>query len=304
MNHRPPFSLLMPVYHGDDAGFLLRAYRSSVLDQTVKPSEVVLVQDGPVSAQLVSAIAELDRNSPVPLRIVILPENRGLAEALTAGLAECRYDVVARMDADDVSEPHRFEVQLDLIARGFELVGSGLHEFSETAEGERLGIRRIPPTHPDEIARYARFHDPFNHPTVVYTKSAVERAGGYRPMGMMEDYWLFARMLAAGVRAVNSPEPLVRYRISSGAYKRRGGIRLLRSEWMLQRAFLRSGFTTPRQFLRNVLLRGTYRLVPEVIRRRAYRAIITQDESRSGRIPDRPQPTVATVEDSSRPADD
>lgn len=276
MNELPQFSLLLPVYNGDSAQFLLRAFTSSVREQTVKPSEVVLVQDGPVSAAIVSAIAELDRSSPVPVKIVILPENRGLAEALTAGLAECSYDVVARMDADDVSEPHRFAVQLSLVASGYELVGSGLHEFHETASGEHLGMRRTPPTEPAEILRYARFHDPFNHPTVVYTKAAVQRAGGYQPLGMMEDYWLFARMLASGVRAVNSPEALVRYRVSSGAYKRRGGIRLLKSEWMLQRAFRRSGFTTAPQFVRNLVVRGGYRLVPESVRRRAYRKIIVR----------------------------
>lgn len=277
MTALPRFSLLLPVYNGDSAAFLLRAFTSSVRDQTVKPSEVVLVQDGPVSAPIVSAIAELDRTSPVPVKIVILPENRGLAEALTAGLAECSFDVVARMDADDVSEPHRFEVQLTLVASGYELVGSGLNEFYETEQGEHLGIRRTPPTGPEEIARYARFHDPFNHPTVVYTKAAVQRAGGYRSLGMMEDYWLFARMLASGVRAVNSPEPLVRYRVSSGAYRRRGGLRLLKSEWMLQREFRRSGFTTVPQFLRNMLVRGAYRLVPESVRRRAYRRMIVRD---------------------------
>jgi hypothetical protein len=264
------------VYNGDRAPFLLRAFRSSVIEQTRKPSEVVLVQDGPVSASLVSAIAELDRVTPVPLKIVILPENRGLAEALTAGIAECSYQVIARMDADDISEPQRFEVQLALVAEGHELVGTGLQEFYETSTGEHLGVKRIPPAAPDEIRRYARFHDPFNHPTVVYTKDAVERVGGYQPLGMMEDYWLFARMLAADVRAINTPEPLVRYRVSSGAYRRRGGIRLLESEWRLQRAFLRSGFTTRSQFARNLLVRGSYRLVPEPVRRLAYRTMIVR----------------------------
>jgi glycosyltransferase involved in cell wall biosynthesis len=279
MTSLPSFSLLMPVYNGDSAPFLLRAFRSSVIDQSLRPSEVVLVQDGPVSAPLVSAIAELDRTTPVPLKIVILPENRGLSEALTAGLAECSFEVVARMDADDISEPHRFSVQLELIGQGYELVGSGLNEFTETEDGERLGVRRVPPTEPDDIRQYARFHDPFNHPTVVYTKAAVARAGGYQPLGMMEDYWLFARMLASDVRAVNSPDALVRYRVSSGAYKRRGGLKLLRSEWMLQRAFVKTGFTTRAQFLRNVVVRGGYRLVPEPVRRRAYRTMIAGERS-------------------------
>lgn len=270
------FSLLLPVYGGDSAGFLIRAYTSSVMEQTCRPAEVVLVQDGPVSASLVSAIAQLDRETPVPLKIVILPENRGLAEALTVGLSECTYDVVARMDADDISEPNRFRVQMNLVSQGYELVGSGLHEFLETDAGIELGLQRIPPVDSDSISRYARFHDPFNHPTVVYTKAAVERAGGYQPLGMMEDYWLFARMLAAGVRAINTPEPLVWYRVSSGAYKRRGGFRLLRSEWLLQQAFVKSGFTTRAQFARNILVRGAYRLVPEFVRKGAYRRIIVR----------------------------
>jgi hypothetical protein len=95
---------------------------------------------------------------------------------------------------------------------------------------------------------------------------------------MMEDYWLFARMLITGVRATNSPDALVRYRISSGAYRRRGGMRLLLSEWMLQRAFLKSGFTTRTQFLRNLVVRGGYRLIPEPIRRHAYRKLIVGDQ--------------------------
>jgi glycosyltransferase involved in cell wall biosynthesis len=281
MTATPEFSLLLPVYHGDNADYLRRCYRSAVMEQTVQPTEVILVQDGPVSASLVSAIAELDRTTPVPLHILILPENRGLAEALTAGLAECAYDVVARMDADDVAEPNRFEVQLELIAQGYELVGSGLREFTEDAQGERFGVRRIPPTDPAEIASYARFHDPFNHPTVVYTKAAVEHAGGYQPLGMMEDYWLFARMLASGVKAINTPLPLVRYRVSAGAYKRRGGLTLLHSEWMLQRAFRRVGFTSRTQFVRNMTMRGGYRLVPEGVRKVAYRALILRKRNRS-----------------------
>ena len=107
----------------------------------------------------------------------------------------------------------------------------------------------------------------------------MQRAGGYQPLGMMEDYWLFARMLAADVRAVNAPDALVRYRVSSGAYKRRGGLKLLRSEWMLQRAFLGSGFTTRVQFVRNLIVRGGYRLVPEPVRRLAYRSMIAGERT-------------------------
>jgi len=281
MTALPAFSLLLPVYHGDRAAHLRHSFHSSVTDQTLRPSEVVLVEDGPVGPELTAEIASLIGSSPVPVIHVRIRENTGLAKALTAGLAACNHDVVARMDADDISLPERFAIQIPLIAAGHELVGSGMCEFSEDPSGtEVLGAQRNPPTTPAAIARYARFHDPFNHPTVVYTKSAVARAGGYSPLGLMEDYWLFARMIADGALARNTDERLVKYRVSSGAYKRRGGLRLLASELQLQRAFRRSGFTSRSQFVRNVLIRGGYRLIPEAVRRYFYRAIILRTRPR------------------------
>ena len=119
-----------------------------------------------------------------------------------------------------------------------------------------------------------RFRDPFNHPTVVYRKSAVLAAGGYTDMALMEDYLLFTRMLDTGARPANIADPLVYYRIGAGAYARRGGKALLRSELALQRRFRELGITNRRQYLRNVVIRGGYRLVPESLRKSAYRALI------------------------------
>jgi hypothetical protein len=119
-----------------------------------------------------------------------------------------------------------------------------------------------------------RFRDPFNHPTVVYRKSAVLAAGGYTDMALMEDYLLFTRMLDTGARPANIADPLVYYRIGAGAYARRGGKALLRSELALQRRFRELGITNRRQYLRNVVIRGGYRLVPESLRKTAYRALI------------------------------
>ncbi|QNO37046.1 glycosyltransferase [Protaetiibacter sp. SSC-01] len=277
MSDLPPFSLLLPFYRNDDPAHLERAFRSTVHDQTLRPSEVVLVQDGPVPGGLAMAVARLVADSPVPVRVVTLPENSGLSVALTRGLEEAAHEVVARMDADDVSAPSRFAVQLPHIAEGFDLVGSGMYEFvQDPREGEIILERRVPPLGTEEIVRVSRFQQPFNHPTVVYRRSAVLEAGGYLPMGTMEDYWLFARMIARGARVMNVPEPLVHYRVSSGAYHRRGGIGLLRSELALQRAFRASGFTTSGQYVRNVVVRGGYRLVPVAVRRVAYRRLVAR----------------------------
>src|SRR4029077_17770348 len=134
----------------------------------------------------------------------------------------------------------------------------GLWEFGTSIE-DVVG-RRTPPTEPDEIRRVIRFRDPFNHPTVVYRRGAVLGAGGYTDMALMEDYLLFTRMVAAGAEPANLAEPLGHPPGGDGAHPPRGGLPLLRSELALQRRFRSLGLTTRRQYLRNVAVRGGYRL--------------------------------------------
>jgi GT2 family glycosyltransferase len=267
-----PFSLLLAVWGGDDPAFLRDAFSSTVQDQTRRPAQVVLVQDGPVPDELAGTIRDLVAESPVRVDHLVMGDNLGLGPALDRGLAACEHEIVARMDADDVSLPTRFEKQVPVVEAGADIVGSGLLEFGSSV-GEIVG-RRTPPTDPDEIRRVIRFRDPFNHPTVVYRRSAVQAAGGYTDMALMEDYLLFARMLDAGARPANLAEPLVCYRVGAGAYARRGGRQLLRSELAVQRRFRELGITTRAQYLRNVAVRGGYRVVPERLRRLAYRALI------------------------------
>ncbi|KQQ95865.1 hypothetical protein ASF62_05140 [Leifsonia sp. Leaf325] len=268
------FSLLLPVYRADDPAHFLKAFTSSVTAQTRRPAQVVVVQDGPVPSELTAAIDQIVADSPVPVVHHVLPENVGLATALTSGLSVCVHDIVARIDADDISLASRFERQLPLIEDGLDLVGTGMYEFLDDV-GSIVG-QRIPRTGQTEIEDYARFHDPFSHPTVVYRRSAVDAAGGYQAMGLMEDYWLFARMIASGARVGNVVEPLVMYRVGAGAYARRGGREQWRSERALQKALLGIGFTTRAQYLRNVAVRGAYRFVPEPVRRVAYRRLIAR----------------------------
>ena len=272
-----PFSLLLSVYDGDRPDFLSRAYRSAIDEQSVRPAEAIIVQDGPVRPELAKCLDELRAGSPVPVTFLTLPANGGLGPALDAGLAAASYDVIARMDADDIAMPNRFEVQLPLITDA-DIVGSGLIEF--VGEPENAVGRRVPPVGSAQIRKYARMHDPFNHPTVMYRRSAVQAAGGYGDFPLMEDYALFARMLTNGARPVNVPEPLVWYRVGATSFKRRGGTGLLRSELRLQREFRRSGFISTAEYVRNVLIRGGYRLVPWWLRRAVYKPIVARYSGR------------------------
>ena len=235
-----PFSLLVSVYDGDRPGYIRRALRSAVDEQTVHPDEVVIVRDGPVRRELAACLDELRANSPVPVTFVPLPHNGGLGPALDHGLAASWFDVIARMDADDVAMPHRFEVELPLIQNA-DIVGAGLLEFVD--DTDHIVGQRVPPTDPGQIQRYAR-------------------------------------MLGNDVRAVNVAEPLVFYRVGATAFKRRGGTQLLRSELRLQREFRQLGFTSPAEYVRNVLVRGGYRLIPWWCRRAVYRPIVAHYSER------------------------
>jgi len=287
-----PFTLLLSVWDGDQPEHLLQAFCSAVDEQTLRPAQVVIVRDGPVRGELDACLADLHKTSPVPVTLVPLESNRGLGPALDAGMAASQFDVIARMDADDVAMPHRFEVEIPLIAEA-DIVGAGLLEFVDDIEN--VVGQRVPPTDPEQIQRYARMHDPFNHPTVVYRRQAVQAAGGYGDLPLMEDYALFARMLQNGARAVNVAEPLVYYRVGATAFKRRGGTDLLRSELRLQREFRRQRFTTPAEYARNVMVRGGYRLIPWWARRAVYKPMVAH-------YTDQPESDPAEGEPAARPA--
>jgi glycosyltransferase involved in cell wall biosynthesis len=235
---------------------------------------VVLVQDGPVPDELSSVITGLVDSAPVRTTLLALEANVGLGLALDQGMAACAHDIVARMDADDIALPHRFAVQVPLVEAGADLVGSSLLEFEDSPD-DIVG-QRVPPLDPVDIVRYARFHQPFHHPTVVYRRSVVQAAGGYRHLALMEDYLLFAKMIRQGASVANVEEPLVLYRVGAGAYARRGGLALVRSEVALQRQLRDLGFTSRAQYLRNVAVRASYRLFPEAARRAAYRRLIAR----------------------------
>lgn len=274
----PEFSVLLPVYDGDEVKFFVRAFESVTREQELPPTEVVVVRDGPVRPELQLAIDQMVQASQVPVQLVELPVNTGLANALNMGLEKAKYEVIARADADDISLPRRFKEQLPLIASGVELLGSAIIEFE--SDEQETGIIRAHPVGHEDIGKAARFYSPFNHPTVMFTKSAVQRVGGYQHLDLMEDYLLFARMVHAGTSTANLAEGLVLYRVGAGAYKRRGGMRLLKSELKLQSTLHREGFTSKTQYMRNLLIRGVYRMVPQSVRRIGYRNVLLRTGKR------------------------
>jgi len=257
----------MAVYAGDMEEFVRPAYDSVTRDQQLPPTSVVIVRDGPVSDGVGRWLEEIVVDPKV--RVVALEKNVGLAAALNAGLDHVTTDIVARADADDISLPERFALQIPLISSGYDIVGSAIAEFTDDPRHPEI-VRPVVTTQA-EIEQQARLECPFHHPTVVFRTSAVRAAGGYPGLKQMEDYPLWAAMLMNGAKVTNLPQVLVHYRVGAGAFSRRGGRTLAKSEAQLQKQFLAMGFTTRWQYVRNRLLRGPlYRHLPAGVRRFAY----------------------------------
>lgn len=257
----------MSFYGNDNPAFLEEALQS-IQNQTHKASEIILVQDGPVTEELHHVVSKW--KEALPLKLLVNSENLGLGKSLTIGLEQCENDIVARMDADDICHPQRFEKQLGfLIAHpNISVVGTWIAEFEGTISNIK-SYRTLPTTH-EELLPFSRKRCPLNHPTVMYRKAHILEVGNYNKFKNQQDYHLWARLLNNGYKISNIPESLLYMRISADLFQRRGGWKYFMIEWEVQRDFLKMGFISRMEFVRNVLIRGTVRLMPNAVRERIY----------------------------------
>lgn len=264
------FSVLISIYCKENASFFNEALES-VFNQTVFPTEVVLVKDGPLNIELDLVIEKYEKKYPC-LKVVALPENRGLGYALNEGLKHCSSDLVARMDTDDICFPDRFEKQLAIYEKYPELsfVGTSIAEF-EISIAEISGYRTPPQNHND-IGVYAKKKSPLNHATVMYRKEAVLDVGGYKEFP--EDYHLWIRALMKGYLFYNIQEPLLYVRFNLATVRRRGGFKYAITEIRHQKEFYRMGFLSFSEYINNSILRFGVRMIPGAIRQQIYSRLL------------------------------
>ena len=238
-----------------------------------RPPRYVLVIDGPIASDLDTAIRRWERGG-ARVKVVRLAANVGLARALNEGLQHCSEEYIARMDADDVSEPHRFSVEATHLDASPDtaLVGGWYRQFD--AHMKVLESTRRVPEHHHDLVRYARHRTPFNHVTAMFRRSAVLDVGGYptKP-GLMEDWWLALYLMRRGYRLHNIQEYLVNVRGGAGFFGRRGGRHYLRSELSTLWEMHACGFHSLPTFLINGAIRGVMRLAPSRLRVFGYRLV-------------------------------
>ncbi len=231
------------------------------------PSEVILVEDGPLNTDLYQVISQF---SDLRLKIVKLETNQGLGTALREGVLNCSYDIVARMDTDDIAEPRRFEKQIEFLDKNphIDVLGSWILESDN--DFRSICSKRILPVISEDILKFAKVRNPLNHMTVVFRKSSVLAAGNYQPFPMFEDYYLWVRMLSNGCLIANLPEYLVKARIGPQMLLRRRGLSYALTEIKLQREFFKLGFINSFTFAKNVCIKFPMRVMPMPLFKCAY----------------------------------
>ncbi|WIM83256.1 glycosyltransferase [Gallibacterium anatis] len=269
----PKYSVLMTVYKKDKPqDFLLSL--ESMCRQTISPSEIVIVKDGPIPQSLQDIIDQCKEIYSIIFNEIQLSINKGLGLALNEGIEHCHNELIARMDADDYSMPQRCEKQLDAFMRNqrLDIVGCSVSEFIDDINNI-IGKRSVPLTN-NEIYQFARRRDPFNHPTVMYRKSFLKKIGGYSDYRKNQDTDLWIRMLQNHAECLNLDGDLFRFRFDEGTYQKR-------KSWINTKILIeirykawKSGFNSLGDFLLITLAQTAMYIFPVTLQKILYKTFL------------------------------
>ena len=267
------YSVLMSVYHKEKPEYLEQAI-ASIQAQTLPTDDFVLVCDGPLNAVLDTVIAKKQQEMGETLNVVRLAKNGGLGNALNEGIKHCKNELVARMDSYDIAYQDRCEKQIAVFYAHPEVsVCSGIvEEFTSTPDV--VDAKRVPPEAHEEIVEFAKKRNPFNHPCVMYKKSVVEAVGSYQDFYLLEDYYLWLRMLMAGYQGYNIQEPLLHMRAGSDMYLRRAGWKYAKTQVKLFKFMKEQGFIGEGQYIKSCVIRSGSALAPNWLRKLMFEKVL------------------------------
>ena len=263
------YSVLMSVYHKEKPEYLRQAIES-IQAQTLPTDDFVLVCDGPLNDALDEVIIKKQQEMGTTLNVVRLAKNGGLGNALNEGIKHCKNELVARMDSDDIAYTNRCEKQIAVFNAHPEVsICSGIvEEF--TSNPIIVDTKRVPP----EIVEFAKKRNPFNHPCVMYKKSAVEAVGSYQDFYLLEDYYLWLRMLKAEYQGYNIQEPLLHMRAGSDMYLRRAGWKYAKTQARMFKFMKQQGFIGNGQYIKSCVIRSGSSLAPNWLRKFMFEKVL------------------------------
>ena len=255
----PGFSVLISIYHKESPIYFREAL-DSVFAQNLQPSEIVLVEDGPLTPELYTVIDEYRTKYPI-FKIVKNEINLGLGLALAKGVENCSYEYIARMDTDDIIPPDRFEKQYKIIEQGIDVVSCWSAIFINDINN--IIATKYRPQNHNDIIKLAHRRSPVCHAAVFTRKSAILAAGNYLHRPYYEDYHLWVRMMLNGAIFHNIQEPLYYVRTTDEQVARRRGLSYLKTELSCMKEFFDIGFYSITDLCINSTIRILVRLMPE-----------------------------------------
>lgn len=252
--------VVLPVYHKENPKYFLESL-NSIFNQTLQPSEVVVVADGPLTDELENVVNQFLKKYAC-MRLIRLPSNMGRGIARDVGIKNCSSELICFQDSDDISVDFRFEKQLSFFQNNpdIDVLGGFILEFL-TDYTQPILRRKVPLNHND-IIESGKYRFPFNNTTLCFRRKALLEVGGYGDFKQCEDYELFGRMVAHNLKFANLPDDLVYVRIGNNMFTRRNGIKLLKINYLIYRKFLEIGYINNYQFFVNMFVRGFVSLMP------------------------------------------
>jgi len=266
------FSICTSIYKNDNPDHVRVALESMLVHQSVKPDEIVLVQDGPVTGGVSDVLSEYEEKYANVMHVIRLKKNGGLGNALKLGVENARHAIIARMDSDDICLPNRFEKQLVYMETHPEcdIVGGQMTEFINTPD-HIVGRRDVPLSN-EEIYEFMKNRCALNHVTVMFRKDAVMKAGNYQDWFWNEDYYLWVRMMMNHCVFANIPDVVVNVRSGANQYARRGGKKYFDSEIGIKKLMLKEGLIDRKEYFINYIERYIIQLLlPNNLRGWVYR---------------------------------
>ena len=263
----------MSLYEKEKAEYL-KECMDSILRQSVRPQEIVVVKDGPLTKALEAVLSQYEKENPGLYKIVALAENHGLGYALAEGIKNCSFELIARMDTDDICRRDRFELQLKEFEADpdLDICGSQIYEFEGNVEN--IVAARTVPLSDGEIKKYQKRRDAFNHMTVMYKKSAVLKAGNYQSCLLMEDTLLWANMILTGAKCKNRNEVLVFVRVGKDMYERRGGFAYFKKYKAGRKRLKKIGFIGGFNYFSSVAVQFFVAMTPNKLRGWIFKKIL------------------------------
>ncbi|MBR4575090.1 MAG: glycosyltransferase [Lachnospiraceae bacterium] len=255
----------MSIYIKEKPEYVEECFKS-LLEQTEPADEWVIIEDGPLTDEVYRVLDKYQADNPGLIRRIPLPNNQGLGSALRVGVPECRNDLIARMDTDDFSRSDRFAKQLEMFRAdsSLDICGSNIDEFEDDIHN--IVAKRSVPTRHEDIVKYHKRRDGLNHVTVMFKKKAVLDAGNYESCPLMEDTYLWARMIMNGARCANINESLVFVRIGRDMFDRRGGWSYFQKYREGRQKVLETGFISRWDYIYTLAVQFLVALVPGKIR--------------------------------------